>query len=464
MQFFAFGVNHESASLEVCEAFALDAGAQQAVYAAAPPAELVLLSTCNRTEVYGYGTPEQAQAVRMLLAQRAGRDGSPEEGFYLTEEAAVRHVLQVAAGLRSMVPGDAQILAQMKEAYRRAVEAGTVDMALHRLMHTAFRAAKRVARETALSSGAASVSTAAVALAQRYFERRGAQGLEARRVLLVGAGQMGRLALGALRSHHPSRLFVANRSAGRAEEVARQTGAKQVPWQERHEAAARADLVFVATGAARPVLHAEALPDRSGAEADTLIIDIAMPRNVDPAIGGLAGYAVKDLGALQDWTERVEQARRAELPIAEHICEELLADYVSWVFHQEALQPAIQAIRSTFDTIRRQEIERHAHRFDDLDRAELDRLTESILQKILAVPIVRLKNVEPEHIDYARGIRLLSALFSRPDCEEDEEAPSPEEPEENAAFVNAPAACPFETHAPLSERDVEQIREALRAG
>ncbi len=473
MQFFAFGLNHETAPLAQCEAFALSAEAQQRLYEAAAleACELVLLSTCNRTEAYLYGTAAQAERVRRLLENEAEQAWPQEASFFFEDEEAVRHVLHVASGLRSMVPGDNQILTQVKDAYRRAVEAGTVDMALHRLMHTAFRAAKRVATETDLGSGAASVSTAAVAMARTYFAARTPGGLDGRRVLLVGAGQMGQIALQAFRSHHPAALAVTNRSPERAERLAAVTGAEVVAWDRRHEAAASVDLVFVATGASEPVLCADALParDPAAAGASALVIDIAMPRNVDPAIGQKPGYAVRDLDALHGWTRRVEARRRTALPAAEAICQELLTEFVSWVFHQEALQPAIQAIRDTFESIREQEIERHAHRFAEADRAELDALTQSILQKLLAVPIVRLKSVDPESIDYARGIRLLSTLFSRPDCEDGGVSSASQTPAAppHAAPVNAPARCPFETHTArgvLGEdaRDEALLRKALQ--
>lgn len=469
MQFFAFGLNHETAPLVLCEAFALGAEAQQALYqrVAPLPCELVLLSTCNRTEAYLYSTAEDAARVQRCLAEEAGQPWPEGKGFFLEDEAAVRHIVHVASGLRSMVPGDNQILTQVKDAYRQAVEADTVDMALHRLMHTAFRAAKRVATETDLGSGAASVSTAAVALARDYFHQHRAGGLDGRRVLFVGAGQMGQLALQSFRSHHPGALVVTNRSPERAERLAEATGAEAVAWDQRHAAAAAADLVFVATGADEPVLYAEALPARA-AEAPVLVVDIAMPRNVDPAVGRKPGYVVRDLDALHAWTHRAKARRRSALPAAEAICEELLSDFVAWFFHQEALQPAIGAIRSTFENIRRQEIERHAHRFVGADRQELDALTQSIMQKLLAVPIVRLKSVDPESIDYVRGIRLLSALFSRPGCEAGAAAGTQAalRPEE-AAPINAPARCPFETHTTArglieDTRDEALLRAALR--
>ena len=472
MQLFAFGLNHETATVEASEAFALDAAAQQAVYQAVtldPKAELILLSTCNRTEAYLYGTAQGAARVRQLLSRHARQPWPEGADFERIDEAAVRHVLHVASGMHSLVPGDNQILAQVKEAYRRAVDADAVGMVLHRLMHTAFRAAKRVATETDLASGAASISTAAVAMACSYFEARTPRGFAGQRVLLVGAGQMGRLALSALRKYDLASVTVTNRSPERARCVAEAMGGCAAPWAARHAAVREADLVIVATGADAPVLTVDAVPPRSLSDAaSALIIDIARPRNVDPAVGCLPGYEVRDLDDLQVWTEEVQTARHAALPRAEAICDELLGDFVSWVFHQEALQPAIQAIRETFESIRTQEIARHAHRFSGADEEELDKITRSILQKVLAVPIVRLKNVNPESIDYGRGIRLLSALFSRPEtC--DEEPPKGDvgaesaSPRLAAAPANAPAQCPFETHQ-SSEAfgDMDRLREALR--
>jgi len=489
--FHAFGLNHQTASVAASEAFALSGEAQRRVHTAfragagaadGDGPELVLLSTCNRTEAYLYGADEDAERLRGLLACEAGR-GWPgaEETFHRTDEAAVRHVLEVTAGLRSLVPGDAQILAQVKNAYRRAVEADAIGAVGHRLMHTAFRAAKRVRSETSLSSGAASVSTAAVALAEDFFRKRRPDGWTDRRVLLVGAGKMGRLALEALADRTGDRaalasMAVTNRSPERAAEAARAfSGAETVPWGERHAAAARADLVIVATGAEEPTLCAEALPERpSAADGDpaTLVVDIARPRNADPAVAERSGFALRDMDELHGWVRDTRAARRDARPQGEAICREETSEFVSWVFHQEAMQPAIQAIRSTFESIRQQEIDRHAHRFADADAEDLERLTQSILQKVLAVPIVRLKGAGAESMDFTRGIRLLETLFSQPGCEDDEEmgeATGSEKADANgdgngdARPVDAPARCPFETHQPsgADPRPTDELLDAL---
>ena len=420
MTFFAFGLNHESAPVTVREAFALSERATRRLYASlslSDEAELILLSTCNRTEAYLFGTAEDRRVVLEALCQEAGQEWPEEKSFLLEDEEAVRHVLQVACGLRSLVLGETQILSQVKEAYRLAVDAEQVEAVLHRLMHTAFRTAKRVVRETKLTNGAASISSAAVELARTYFKRHYVHVLRGRRVLLVGMGRMGILALKVLRTHELASLAITNRTEARSQEAADTFNAAVVPWEARQEAIEEADLVLVATGADEPVVTADDLAPREG--VDTLVIDIAVPRNVAPEVDDIPGYSVFDLDTLNDHIVRAEEQRRRAVPNAEEIVDEELSSYVSWFFHQQALKPAIHALRSTFDSIRRQEIERHKHRFSDADREELDQITRSIMQKLLAVPIVRLKSTDPESIDFVRGIKLLNSLFSRPGCDEE---------------------------------------------
>jgi len=392
----------------------------------------------------------------------AGQAWPDEDAFLFQDEDAVQHVLEVTSGLRSLVLGDAQILAQMKDAYRRAVDADAVDTLLHRLMHTAFRAAKRVANETALSSGAASVSSAAVAMARDHFRDIVGSGLEGAHVMLVGAGKMGRLALGAMRSYAPARITVTNRSAERAREVADEHDADILDWEQRHDRLASVDVVIVATGATDPVLVVDRVPEREAHRLPALLIDISMPRNVDPHIDAIEGYSVCDLDTLRAWTNEVEAQRSAEVPEARAICSDLMGDFVTWVFHQQALQPAIQAIRNTFEAIRTQEIERHHHRLSQVDKDELDQLTTSIMQKLLAVPIVRLKNVDPDSIDFVRGIELLRLLFSRPGCE-DESAQAAERANgeiDRPSLSDIPPRCPF-GEQPAGEGTIDEDYETL---
>jgi glutamyl-tRNA reductase len=197
-------------------------------------------------------------------------------------------------------------------------------------------------------------------------------------------------------------------------------------------------------------------------EGATLVVDVTMPRNVDPAVADESGYRVYDLDDLEDWTDAVQEKRATAVPEAESICEELLEEFVTWVFHQQALQPAIQAIRRTFDTIREQEVERHAHR-TDMDREEVDRLTESIMQKLLAVPIVRLKNVNPDSIDFVQGIELLRALFAPSDDDSAGRSLSEDADADRPALGDAPSRCPYLTHdsAP-GDPETKEVQKALR--
>lgn len=462
MTFYAFGLNHETASVAVREAFSFSEDAARAFYRdvrLSEEGECILLSTCNRTEVYLFGTEEDLRRVREHIRTRAeGTSWRDEDAFLYADEAAIRHVLEVACGLRSMVLGDGQILNQVKEAYRLAVEEDGVESVLHRLMHTAFRTAKRVINETGLSDGLVSVASAAVKTARQHFEEGLGMGFKEQRVLVVGAGEMARLTVEALRSHGLRDISLTNRSRARGLEVAGRIEGAFVEWKERHEAVKAADLVIVATGAQEPVLRAERLPAAAERPA-TLLLDIALPRNVDPAADKLAGYKVVDLDRIDRRLEVAEARRRESIPDAKALCEKAVHEFVTWIFHQQAMQPAIHAIRDTFEMIRRQEIERHHHRFSELDRKELDRITRSILQKLLAVPVVRLKSVDPESIDYVRGIRLLYGLFSHPACEDLSADDAAEHPE----AASPSAACPFETYDEASETSpLEMLRAALR--
>lgn len=443
MTFYAFGLNHHTAPVEVREAFALDEAAQRRLYGRlrlSPAAEAVVVSTCNRTEAYLFGTFSDVAAIEAALGEHAGLGWPSAHAFRLDDEAAVLHVLRVTAGTRSQVLGDAQILKQVKDAYQLAVSEERVGPVLHRLMHTAFRTAKRVRTETALGSGAASISGLAVQAARRHFG-----GLAGRRVLLLGAGEMGVAALRAL-GDDQAQIAIANRSRARAEDVAEAFGARVIAWEDRHAAASDADVVIVTSGAPEPILHAAALPARPDAPA--LVLDVAMPRNVEPAVGQLAGYTLLDLGTLEAEREETTAARRAALPSAEAICQEGLAEFVTWAFNHEALRPAIQALRDTFEAIRQEEIARHAHRFESVDHEELDRLTRSIMQKLLAVPVVRLKNTDPDSLDFVRGVRFLSHVFARPGCDD----AGPEE-----------AAIPREGVCPLGHAGGETPEEAREA-
>ena len=418
MLFYSFGINHHQAPVELRDLFAFSAQRCRELYRSislSKGAEFILLSTCNRFECYLYGVEEDVQTLQHILAQSAGTSWPTHEAFLYKDESAVMHILEVAGGLDSMVVGDAQILGQIKDAYRLAVEEEVVSSVLHRLMHTAFGTAKRILNETHLAAGPSSVAGTAAAVATKHLRQPAVKGST---ILVLGAGEMGRLVVDALNRVPCLNLLVANRSEARLaalKEEYPELTAKA--WRERYKAIEQADVTIVATASTEYVVEKEKVLDNAGRKH--LVIDICMPRNVDPEVDSLEGFEVFNLDALQHEVEKIIALRQTDLPPARAICEAMLSDFVSWVFHHQAMQPAIHAIQQTFEDIRRQEIERNHHRFSNTDAKELDRLTKSIMQKVLAVPVVRLKNVGPHHIDYVNGIKLLQTLFARETCEED---------------------------------------------
>ena len=418
MQFYSFGINHHQAPVELRDLFAFGEQKCRELYRSitlSEGAEFILISTCNRLECYLYGNEEDVQFLQQALSQSADSPWPTDNAFHLKDEQAVMHILEVAGGLDSMVVGDAQILGQIKDAYRIAVEEEAVSSVLHRLMHTAFGAAKRILNETHISSGPSSVAGTAAAVATKYLRATPSGGSH---IVVIGAGEMGRLVIDALNRVPCLSLSISNRSEARLKALQDDyPQVKAYPWSKRHQAVHEADVTIVTTAADSYVIEQGALIEEESKEH--LIIDICMPRNVDPKVDERQGYKVCNLDELQHEIEKIIVLRQADLPPARAICEEMLADFVSWVFHHQAMQPAIHAIQQTFETIRQQEINRNQHRFSDADSRELERLTKSIMQKVLAVPVVRLKNVGPHHIDYVNGIKLLQTLFAKDACEED---------------------------------------------
>lgn len=419
MTFIAFGINHETAPVRVREQIAHSEGRMRDVIRrvqAVSAAEYILVSTCNRTEIYLYGDESTVDHFANAIEEVTGQEWPAEHAFLFREEEAIRHVLLVVTGLKSLVLGDGQIFTQMKDAYRVAVEEDSVGTVMHRFMHTAFRAAKRVLHETSLTDGNASVASAAVGAARAHLLQRDGHGLEGRRVVVLGAGQMGRIAAETLRASG-AEVTIINRTYARAVALAETVRARAASWDARRASIEDCEALFVTTGASRPLIAAADLMPRS---RPLVVIDIAVPRNVADDVEMTAECDVIGLDNLNSVLIAAEQRRRSAVPAASAIVEEQLAEYVAWVFHHESMQPAIMAILGTFEDIRRNEIARHAHRFSDLDRAQLDRLTRSIMQKLLAVPVVRLKSTDPGSLDFRRGIELLQQLFARPGCEDGE--------------------------------------------
>lgn len=389
------GVSHHVAPVELRERVALDLGAAAGL--ARNLGDAVCLSTCNRTELYVAG--DDGDGAATALGELAGE---PLDGvaYRLHDDAAAVHLFRVAAGLDSLVPGEAEILGQVRDAYE-AVEPGPV---LDRVFRQALAVGKRVRAETAIGESPASVPSAAAALAAQVFGE-----LTGRRVLLVGAGRVGALAAGSLAARGARIAFVANRSASAARIVADRFGGEAIRLDEIARALAEVDVVVASTGAPDVVLRAADVPDRR--RRPLFFIDIAVPRDLDPAISGLDGCFLYDIDDLEAVVAETLAGRRAEAARAEQLVAEEAERFRAWRASLDVV-PAIASLRAYAEQIRAGELAKVGGRVSEHERRTLESVTQQILNKLLHVPTVRLKEAAAgaDGAVYADAVRHLFGL------------------------------------------------------
>jgi glutamyl-tRNA reductase len=396
---FVAGMNHRSAPVEVREQLALEPDKLREILVALSGAdalsEAMILSTCNRVEVYGVAeVPGEARSLAFgrLAAHRGMRLSDLEPLLYTkTDDDAIRHAFRVAASLDAMVLGEPQILGQVKEAFALAQSAGTVGPVLHALMTQAFNVAKKVRTDTDIGRHAVSVSYAAVELARKIFST-----LEDKEVLLVGAGEMGELAAKHLVEHGALGIYVLNRTPARAQELARQLGGTALPFEELPAAMAMVDIVIASTAAPEPIVRVEeARQALHGRPARPLfLIDLGVPRNVEPAVNDLDGvfcYDVDDLRSVVDANlrERAQAASRAEA-----LVERERERFVLRLRDLEVV-PTIVSLRDKLEAIRRAELAKAVARLPGASedtRLVLEALSQAIVNKVLHAPMVKLRD------------------------------------------------------------------------
>jgi glutamyl-tRNA reductase len=398
MALFVAGLSHKNASVELREQLAVEEDKLRELLhdlqAADALREVMLLSTCNRVEVYGVAdAPGEARAlVFRLLCRHRGLDLSVVEPVLYThlDADAVHHAFRVSASLDSMMLGEPQILGQVKDAFALAQACGTVGPHLHPLFSHAFNVAKRVRTETEIARHAVSVSFAAVELAKKIFD-----GLSGRAVLLVGAGEMSELAAKHLVEQGAFPIYVANRTWSRAQDLARSLSGTAMPWDELPTALAAVDIVVTSTGATEPVITRAAVSrvmhERRG--RPLFFIDIAVPRDVEPGVDNLAHvyrYDVDDLKQVVDANLR-ERAREAQR--AEALVEREVAKFVARQGDVEVI-PTIVSLRARVEEIRLGEVKKTLARLPDAGpetRAAIEALSTAMVNKILHAPITRLR-------------------------------------------------------------------------
>ena len=410
------GMNHRSASLAERETLALDAADIDWVLAGVKGrgtvVEAAVLSTCNRTEFYARAadTDQAFSALRAAVLDVKGVDAlAPGPAVYRLEGTeAVRHAFRVTAGLDSMVLGDLQILGQVKDAYAAARRVGATGPWLERLFESALHAGKRARTETAIGTGVVSVASAACELARRHMTT-----LEGRRVLVIGAGETSRIAAKHLAQHCAGGVVLANRTLARAEALATQLGIRAVPFEDIDAVLADTDLVLSATRAPSPIITEQALRTAMARREDrpVVIIDLAVPRDVDPAAATVPGVTLHSIDAIQDVVDRTLARRAAEVPRVEGILAEELAKFEGWRRALEAA-PVVRDLRDHFERVRLEELERALPNATDEERARAERLTRALVNRLLHVPTVRLKDLDPASDEGAGRLRAARELFA----------------------------------------------------
>ena len=402
------GVNHRTAPLEIRERFAHAAhevpGVLERVLEAGAGGG-VLLSTCNRTEFYLADPSEGAAgAVWGVLSERLsdGREAS-SYGYASRDRDAVRHLYRVSAGLDSMILGESQIQGQVRQAWETSrAQAGPV---LHRLFQTALLVGARVRSETSLGTGAASAPSAAVALAEKIFGT-----LAGRQAVILGAGDMAELAASCLIDQGVSVTLVANRTYDRARVVAEQLGARAATLDTAWEQFATVDIVLCSTAAPHSVVTWDrvAEPIARRGRRPLCILDLAVPRDVEPAVAQLENVFLYDIDDLQAVAAQAAEERRAEVPVAERIVDEEVDQFWTW-YDGLKVVPVIKEFRDRLELVRRSEVERALRQLAHLDaedRARIEQLSQALLNKFLHHPTVALK----EAAGAGRAYALLDAL------------------------------------------------------
>ncbi len=413
MSLVVVGCNHRSTPLDVLERLTvMPEDLPKALHEAASAdnlSEAVVLSTCNRIEVYAYAERFHGgyADVREMLARHSGLPPEvvADELYAYHDADAARHLFNVSSGLDSVVVGEHEILGQVRSAWQAARAEGTVGTALDLLFRHAVEAGKRARTATGISRGIASLSHAAVALAT---ERLGS--LAGRRVLVLGAGEMAAGMLKSLAAADPADLSVASRTWERAAVAAESCSGRAVALHALEDALTAADVLFASTGATRIILeHSNVdavMARRRGAEL--LIIDIAVPRDVDPAAGDLPGVTLLNMDDLGAFVEQGRSERLREAAAVTAIVAEEVERYRTAASAREAA-PLIAALRARADSLASAELSRHESRLRDLSpaqRAAVESLLHGTVNKLLHEPTVKLKDAS----GHARGDRLAEAL------------------------------------------------------
>ncbi|MCS7228664.1 MAG: glutamyl-tRNA reductase [Candidatus Kryptonium sp.] len=418
MDLLLVGLNHKTAGVEVREKLYYTLEETKEILPEIVHLFLkegVLLSTCNRTELYGVLKSDEVkpeQIVNFLISKKEAYQIVDYSHFYIMRSYdAVRHLLEVASGIDSMLIGDVQILGQVKDAYEVAVKCGVVGTLLHQVFHTAFRAGKRAKSETSISEGAVSISYAAVELAEKIFAD-----LSKKKGMLIGAGETAELTAKHLSSHGMSELYIANRTIERAQKLAEQFNGKVITLEEITDKLSEVDIVVSSVAVSDYILTFSQVKNAMSKRGNRpiLIIDIGVPRNVEPSVKEIENVFLEDIDSLESIAKANYERRLSEIPKVQRIIDEELKNFIKW-YESYQVAPTIKLLRERFEEIRQIEIEKYRNKFSPEDFQKVDALTRSLVNKLLHTPTVSIRESsngkpESERIKFIQFVRELFGL------------------------------------------------------
>ena len=420
MYILCIGLNHTTAPLALREKLALNEEVVRIALARlacghvfTPLNELVIISTCNRTELYAASNQPALDGMEAFLSEVSGvsADLFRPHLYRFKNIDVAQHLFEVAAGLDSLVIGEPQILGQVTRALELARGQNTAGPVLNRLFQAAIHAGKRTRTETAISRNPASVSSLAASLSERAVHK-----ISEARIVILGAGEMAELAVEALRKRGAPKILVVNRTLERAQALAQRWDAQATTFENLHPALASADILIASTGAPHTIISKSMVEEsmKSRRERPLVLIDIAMPRDIDPEVASIAHVKLYDMDNLNAQLEHSLTERMAEVPQVKFILEEELKLFGDYLKSLDML-PLIADLRQNAEVIRQSELEKTLRRLPDLTEAErshIEAMTQALVKKLLHAPTQRLRTEagSPRASEYAEFARTLFNL------------------------------------------------------
>lgn len=390
--FKAVSLSHKKADVEIRELISLNndecAGILDSMHEFTSATDLLIVSTCNRTEIY-YAHPEDlSDDILKLIGIRKGisKVMNYKKNFevYNNHKDAVQHLFRVSMGLEAKVIGDMQISNQIKNAYQLSADKDLAGPLLHRLMHSIFFTNKKVVQETAFRDGAASVSYAAVELIDELTAQ-----IHAPRVLVVGLGEMGADVARNLKNTEIENVLITNRSLDKAKELAEECDFEYVPFEELDKHAEWADVVISSVAKSEP-LFTKAYVESLNIVSYKYLIDISVPRSVAPDVEEIPGAIVYNIDNIQNRSDEAVQKRLDSIPRVEELIDDSISEFSNWAKEME-VSPTIHKLKGALEQIRQEEISRYLKGMNESETEKVELITKNIMQKIIKLPVLQLK-------------------------------------------------------------------------